>query len=159
MHQRTTKLNVITGNELKIEGKEVWDIHGSIIRYDDIKRIHTTCVGLKRRWDCIEKAMIARSVIGKGYVTFGTLEIWSEDMRSSYKFEFNPPFEVHAWVTLAAGPIPIIFDFGLAGAIEAGLDLKDDEGPVLVNRKPIIMNGTPPKWVVYRPMMGVLHTI
>jgi len=122
-----------------------------------IRAMIADCKGLNPYWNCLQKALIAKKHMNEiggvelgGTVVLGSCFVHSKDMRSSYGYEYNPPYEFHAW--LSYGPSaysPIIIDIALPGVIEKGLGLCDQYGPILVGRKPAVLFGHPPFWVKY----------
>ena len=111
-----------------------------------LKAMIADCKGLNPYWNCLQKALIAQKHMGGiGAVILGSCFVHSEDMKSSYGYEYNPPYEFHAW--LAYGPV--IIDIALPGVIEKGLGLCDQYGPILVGRKPAVLFGYPPFWIKY----------
>ncbi len=76
----------------------------------------------------------------------GAAKVMSGDYMSTYGFEYNPPYEFHAWVVDNGN----IIDLALPGVIEKGLITKDDVGYYLVKRKPVILAGTEPNWISYK---------
>lgn len=146
----TTCFDRLKENDEKMSGEERYPISGNLLTPEQAEKIMFRMKGLNRYWDCIEKAQIAREVIGVGVVVLGELLVWSEDYKSSYGFYFNPPFELHAWVSLSK--ISQIVDVALPGVIEKGLITRDSIGPCVIGRSPFILAGVPPNWVEYHPV-------
>jgi hypothetical protein len=159
----TTKLTTIadeapvllTGDEsYPLVGENPGDRRDSISG-DQIRRIIRAMKGMNKHWDCLPKAQAVREVLGFGVVVVGSLFVVSGDHKSEYGYLFNPPFEFHAWVILDDPRVywnPRLFDFGLAGVIDKGLNTSDDQGPYLVDREPAILKGVPPEWCRYVPV-------
>ncbi len=100
---------------------------------------------LNRYYACIQKAKIAATRLGIGHIHIGSLMVDSYEEGVMYGYLYNPPLELHAWVEIDTK----IIDFALAGTIEKGLATKDEVGPFLINRKPIILAGVRPPWAHY----------
>jgi hypothetical protein len=105
--------------------------------------------GLPRYGSCLEKSVIAQELIG-GAVCLGSLWVFSAKNGGAYGFDYNLPYEFHAWIKMLDGRI---IDFALPGVIERGIILKDEHGPYLEGREPAILAGTPPEWVRYVPVI------
>jgi hypothetical protein len=101
---------------------------------------------LNRYYDCIQKAKITAEYLGIKEIHLGSLMIESTESGVYYGYLYNPPLELHAWVQLDTA----IIDFALAGTIEKGLITKDEVGPFLVCREPVILAGTPAPWMHYQ---------
>lgn len=144
------------GTDKIITGEEIYPIVGDLLTPGKIERIMLRMKGLSRYWNCIEKARIAREVLGFGEIVLGECLVWSNDFKSSYGFYFNPPFEFHAWVQIYNSPLDWygkgmrIVDVALPGVIELGLATHDHIGPCVVGREPFILAGEPPDWVEYK---------
>ena len=134
-------------NDVLLRGDEVWPILGNIIDMPTYKKIMQRCVGLTRQWHCLEKAIIVARYVPQCTVVVGKCLIWSGDGTSNYGFEFNPPYEFHAWCQHPEG----IIDIALPGVIEKGLATSDEYGPFLVGRKPVVLAGKEPQWAHYVP--------
>lgn len=139
----TTKFEYADYDQKLITGKEVYPIIGDYPI--PINKIWPKLIGLKSSWNCIEKAQIVQDILKEGSVIIGSLIVWSSNFRSSYGFEFNPPYEFHAWVELNSVKI----DVSLPGVIEKGLNSIDEYGPYLMGITPSILSGTPPKFLQY----------
>jgi len=113
---------------------------------------------LSQNWDCLEKARITLKHIRKTkiktpilpIIEIGSLTIWNSEWTSNFQYLYNPPLEFHAWVYLGN---EIIVDYALGGAIEEGLNLRDDVGSFLEGRTPVVLSGTPPEWLEYNVYM------
>lgn len=127
-------------------GDETFRIKGHAVSREKIKQIVKACKGLKLNWDCYEKAIIAKRLVGSGDVVVGEIQVFAPDKSSAYAHYFNPPFEFHAWLQLGKN----IIDVSLPGVIENGLTLKDQYGPCLFGRSPFILAGRPPWWTEYK---------
>lgn len=103
--------------------------------------------GLKRRWSCIEKAILVRKFIGFGIVSIGSMLIWNNERNGTYGYYYNPPLEFHSWLVL--NDQPFIIDFALPGVIEMGLRTRDEYGEILKNMKPYILCGPAPEGLDY----------
>lgn len=106
-----------------------------------------------RLWNCLEKAAVAWKHIGEGVIMLGSFHVISGDGKSLFGYAYNPPLEFHAWIELDGNEI---VDVALPGVIEKGLSTFDDVGPMLVGRKPIILAGLPPEWLIYKPYRKIL---
>jgi hypothetical protein len=136
------------GHDILLNGTESWPVFGDLLTQAEADAIIPKWRGWKRRWMCLEKARWIAQHIG-GVVAIGSLTIYSRKFESSYGFEYNPPFEFHSWV-LSDRKRGGIIDFALPGCIEMGMELKDQYGPFLVGRKPIILAvHKAPKWLKY----------
>lgn len=133
-------------NEARMTGAEKWPIIGHAAVYGEIKAIIKRCKGLTLHYNCIDKAKITREVLGRGEVTLGALMVTSADGLSEYGHYFKPPYEFHAWVQDGQD----IIDVGLAGVIHKGMTHRDEVGPFLVGRKPIVLAGKPKVWMRYQ---------
>ena len=136
------KFNVI------LTGKENYPIigNGSVELKKEVKRVFKLAKGLRKYWSCNEKAILIQKEIG-GHVIIGSHYVWSSDFKSQYGFEYNPPYEFHAWVELSDNTI---IDIALPGVIRTGLELRDEVGPYLTGRKPVIFVGSEvPNFLVY----------
>lgn len=136
----------------KMTGKERYPVFGNLLIPEQIEQIMSRMEGLNRYWDCIEKARIAKEVVGAGVIILGECLVWSEDYKSSYGFYFNPPFELHAWLQ-PVWRTRVIIDVALPGVIEKGLITSDEIGPCVIGRSPIIIAGKVPDWVTYHPVI------
>ena len=145
LSSKTTGMDTFLNDKKVLEGNEIFKIHGDLIDDKTLAEIIDRCAGLKYYWDCIEKAKIARKVLGEGIVVVGKLMVFSEDWSSSYGYYFNPPFELHSWLLTEKG----VIDIALPGVIEMGLNFSDENGPFLTNREPIVLAGIPANWMQY----------
>lgn len=146
--QQTTELRFLGPDAPVMDGTERYEVRGDYRRkvpekYLDLIQSHFK--GLFRHWNCLEKTIAARSILG-GLVTVGSLYIWNADFKSNYGHAFNPPGEFHAWLTFDKA----IIDFALPGVIEAALTARDAQGPLVKNREPFILIGSPPDWCEYK---------
>ena len=151
--EKTTVMAPMTFEDPILTGKEVFQIKGPKFQQiedgsvaEAVKLVHVhkkeimrSMKGLKRRWSCIEKAILVRKFIGVGIVALGSTLIWNNERDGTYGHYFNPPLEFHAWVEL--NQQPFIVDFALPGVIEMGLRTKDEYGAILRNIKPYILCG------------------
>lgn len=146
MEVRTTFTTLFDDNR-KITTLKSFPVTGELIPLDLIDKILSSYRGLSYYFDCIRKAKIAQSYLKDSYVSIGELTILSGDYKSTFGFNFNPPFELHAWVNWQGQ----IVDLGLPMVIEHGLRFIDDSGlPSLVDREPIIAIGNIPGWIQYK---------
>jgi hypothetical protein len=130
-------------------GEETFPIIGQLVTEDQARKVIAQFKGLNPYWNCIDKVEIAYQHFG-GVPTVGSLHVISGDYTSTYGFEYNPPFEIHAWLTVSIEPVEVI-DLALPGVIQKGLVACDHVGPALVGREPVILAGTIPKWLMYVP--------
>lgn len=139
-----TKMEIMTGNE-------DFPMYGNLITKDQLEKMLFICAKhrLDSRWNCVEKAIIARTVLGHGIITIGTCLIYSSDIETNYGFEFQKatPYEFHTWLSYRDG----IVDIALPGVIQSGLELSDEHGPFLSGRSPIVLAGKPADWMFYKP--------
>lgn len=153
------KFTFNTGNDPKIIGNEVFPVIGGQISSDDLCKIFTQFKGLGKYWDCIDKARIARNYLcatrgdDSYIILIGSLYVVSSDYKSSYGYNYNPPFELHAWIfhPNTAG----VYDLALPGVIERGQTLSDHIGPYIdKERIPSVaafLLPTCPDWLLYQP--------
>ena len=73
------------------------------------------------------------------------MRVLSDDYKSAYGFDYNPPNELHAWLDVDG----YVLDLSLPGVILRGLNLADEQGPFLKGREPAILFGPPPDWILY----------
>lgn len=136
------------GHDITLKGNESWPVFGDLITQAEADSVIAHWKEWKRHWMCLEKARWIAQNIG-GVVALGELTIYSGKFESSYGFQYNPPFEFHAWVQSDRKGGGII-DLALPGAIEMGMILKDQFGPFIVGRKPIILAANKaPDWLAY----------
>lgn len=100
---------------------------------------------LNRYYACIQKAKIVANHFRISHIHLGSLMLDSAEEGVSYGYHYNPPLELHAWVQVYTS----ILDFALPGTIEKGLNTKDDVGPFLIGREPVILAGEPAPWMHY----------
>ena len=141
-------------NDPLIKGDEKYKVIGKAVSKDDIAYIQGCLAGLRLHWNCLEKAVITCEILGDGIIEVGTMHVYSSDNKSTYGFDYHPPFEFHAWVRLRK---KIIVDMGLPGVIDKGLQLKDSKGYALYGRKPVILAGLPPYWLKYEPKESMTY--
>jgi len=132
-----------------LDGSEQWPVIGNALSEQQLASINFQMVGLTRHWNCETKVKIVLDVIGSGFVVIGSMYVLSPNNYGEYGFEFNPPFEFHAWVQLLNNDI---VDVALPGVIEKGLNTSDHIGPMIINREPAILAGRPPDWLQYKPI-------
>lgn len=128
-----------------------------ILQPQDVRMLTDIFVSLKlnKYYDCIKKAQVVAAYLNVHYITLGSLMVESTERNVAYGYHYNPPLELHAWVTINNK----IIDFALAGTIEKGLSTRDDVGYFLKDRKPIILAGTPPPWAKYKSQQEILSSV
>ena len=144
-----------------MDGTERYPIIGSTVEHrntilllfgeDYIKKLYqaqSMLKGLPLYANCLEKAMLARKLLG-GTLVAGAMRVLSEDMKSAYGFDFRLPYECHVWLEYIGG---CIVDLALPGVILRGMKSKDEQGPFIVGREPSILAGYPPEWLIYKPV-------
>lgn len=141
----TTALSCIRSNDPVLKGTEVYPVVGDNLTQGEYLRIVASLQGLKRHWNCLEKAFKTVEILERGIVVLGSLFITSGDYKSEYGYAFNPPLEFHAWVQDGKD----IIDVALPGVIEKGLQERDEIGYFIVERNPLVMAGTPLPWTRY----------
>lgn len=141
----TTCKTGINAEDPKIIGDEVYPIIGNYTTPDKIAAIWERCRGMRRHWNCLEKAIMAQQIFPEGIVVVGKCMVWSSDRKSQYGHYFRPPFEFHAWLAISNN----IIDISLPGVIEKGLVTCDDYGPALIGVTPAILAGQSPDWIEY----------
>lgn len=162
MYGKTTCFAPISSSEILLNGEEVYNIYGPNFHEnmdgflaDTAKRVHSQkgeiirrMAGMKRRWSCLEKAIILRHFIGAGAVAIGSTLVWNNERNGTFGYYYNPPYEFHAWIELDT--TPFIVDFALPGVIEAGLETSDHIGYILKDIEPVILCGPSPEWLSYK---------
>jgi hypothetical protein len=162
MYGKTTCFAGISNNEPLLNGGEVYNVYGPQFRdimdgstADVAKYVHShkeelirSLSGLKRRWSCLEKSIIIRSLIGAGDVAIGVALVWNNERNGTFGYYYNPPYEFHSWIEL--DKTPFIVDFALPGVIEAGLETSDHIGYILKDIEPVILCGPSPDWLSYK---------
>jgi len=151
MKQTITGIN--PKNSSLLTGKEKYPIIGNKIAEEKIRDITSRFYGLRRYWHCLEKAQIAKKIIGFGDIVIGSLMLLDKDTNSTFGYYYNPPLEFHAWLEFNDGLY--ILDLALPGVIEHGSELKDEYGPFLTNREPVILNGVPEEWMIYKKFQTI----
>ena len=144
----TTKITSFIQDQNIKMGDSFYPMQGSAITINTANTILAECKKqeLLKYWNCIEKAKLARSIIGVGTVYVGSLYIYSSDFLSRFGYEFNPPYEFHSWLQIGKD----IIDIALPGVIEKGKNTSDEIGPFLIGRSPIILAGRPTSWMEYK---------
>lgn len=159
---RTTVFAPILSTDPILTGEEVFKFSGPKFRQikdgsiaEIAERIRSNRLeimrnmkGLRRRWSCLEKAILVRRFIGSGVVAIGSMLVWNNERNGTYGYFYNPPLEFHAWLEL--DHTPFIVDFALPGVIEKGLETKDEYGAILKNIRPVILCGPAPEWLDYK---------
>ena len=140
----------------KMTGEEWYPMIGGMFDIVEgnflVKEIIKKFKGLPLMGGCIEKNRIVNKYAYYTIQVVGAVEIISADGMSTYGHEFNPPFEQHSWLVDEEHRI---IDFALPGLILRGMKEKDDIGPFLVGRDPVILAGLCPDWIKYRPKRKV----
>jgi hypothetical protein len=151
----TTIMNIFDDPQVYLEDKELSfvPVNGGLITKKELKEISTRCTGLSKYWDCINKAIRTKQVLGRGSLCIGSLLIYSADDKTNFGYEFNPPYEFHAWLSIDGGKG--IVDVALPGVIEKGLTSRDEHGPFLIGREPCILAGPPLGWMEYNAVFHI----
>lgn len=136
-----------------IEAGQSYPLLGDAITKSEKECILEDLIGLSQKWQCDAKALTTLLALRKSgrhglEMHIGSLFIWSKDHLSSYGFAYNPPLEFHCWVYCSKSNA--IIDFALPGVIMVGLEMRDDVGPMLVVRKPVILAEEPLEYLQYR---------
>lgn len=147
MPKIVTSFAAIQRDEPVLTGDEIYPIVGTALMYQDVRLMFRALAGMKRHWNCLEKAERVVKEMGRGQVVLGSLLVVSSDNKSTYGYAFDPPLEFHAWVQTGNN----IIDLSLPGVIEKGLSTYDKFGAYLVGRYPVILAGEPEPWMIYRP--------
>jgi hypothetical protein len=159
MPKNITKLTFNTGQDPQLNGDEVFPIIGGQISAAGMRKVIGQFKGLGRYWDCMEKAKIVRNYLcstrgdDSYIIMIGSLHIIASDYNSSYGYNYNPPYEIHAWVFHpdTGG----VYDFALPGVIEKGQTLSDRYGSYIdKGRVPSIaafLLECCPDWLRYDP--------
>lgn len=129
-------------------GEERYYIPGALIKPLRSGVIQSRFTGLKLYADCILKNEIAQVVIDHSCwsMVIGGLKIWNKERNGTYGFNYNPPFEFHTWLQNEKKEIIV---FALPGVILRALKAKDEFGYIITGRKPEILAGMPPDWLLY----------
>jgi hypothetical protein len=132
-------------------GKEVypiiggWSVQTMVER--SIKMFSENCLYLMA--SCHEKAIIVKKEFFAGSKNIkmvgGKIRVLSDDYKSAFGFDWNPPWEVHIWLEWGKD----IIDLALPGVILRGMNTYDEYGPILTGREPVILVGTCPDWILY----------
>jgi len=144
----STVISLIPDLHITMSGKENYPVTGDMISVDQIREIISKFKGLPLYAGCFEKAKIAQEFIPGADIIVGAMRILSKDRLSMYGYDFKPPLESHSWLMVQNK----IIDFALPGTILRGLKERDEIGPFLIGREPIIIIGTVPDWVFYKPV-------
>ena len=88
----------------------------------------------KRNWDCVSKAIVAAELLsnearGDLVIHVGSCYVLSEEVVSSYGYEYNPPLEIHAWTF--SKKQGVLYDLAMPGVILSGKEAEDELGPFL----------------------------
>lgn len=143
----TTAMGCISSTDALLTGEERWPILGFAISAEEYAEIMQNLTGMKRHWDCLDKARKVVEIIKRGHVVVGSCMVWSGDMKSQYGYYFNPPLEFHAWVIDDKRQI---IDVALPGVIEKGLTTSDEYGPMLIGNESFVLAGYPIISVEYK---------
>ena len=147
-----TSFMTFNRNGPRLRGNESFAIHGDLLPHDMLRRLfERVCAGKLRHWDCIDKAKELARLLPGSIAVVGSLHVWSDTWESNYAYEFNPPYELHAWVMHKVGETVGLIDLALPGVVEMGLMTSDHIGPIVAGREPVILNGLPENWMQYRP--------
>jgi hypothetical protein len=144
-------------------GEEIYPVYGELLTTSELIALIKKCRGLYSYWDCVRKAYIVKKYLNRGVIVAGECMVQSANKRSLYGHYFRPPFEFHAWWQEAFDPAikclryPII-DIALPGLITKGLITKDEIGPMLTGREPVILAGNPEQWMYYTPEIEIRNT-
>ena len=111
--------------------------------------------GLPLMGACNRKAQIVHAFIAPTAIIAGGIKVWNKDYSATYEHTFNPPFEQHWWLQYNQNS-KLIIDFALPGVILRGLKERDEIGPYLEGRKPVILAGEAPDWIEYFPYAKVI---
>ena len=143
-----------------MSGEESYPVIGNLFFDEDfiqfylVQKMMKRFKGLPLMGGCLEKARLAQEQFASTIIIAGKIRIASEDNTSFYGHDFNPPFEMHAWLIHNNNP-NLIIDLALPGVILRGMKEKDEHGPFLTGREPVILAGKPPEWIVYEPKTRV----
>jgi hypothetical protein len=150
MAVNTTVMTTLAKDEEKLKGDENYELlQPSVITQEIANEVTSNLKGLLVQWNCLEKAKEVNRFFGHKFSVFvGSMMVVNKKGDGSYGYYFRPPFEFHAWCTDGSN----IYDFGLAGVITSGLRVKDHLGYILQDMKPVVLAGTAPKWIIYRPV-------
>jgi len=147
LHEKSTLDFIDTS--FVLTGKECPAIMGNALSEFLLRKAVQSFGGLLGYGHCLHKAAITGIVLGQaGFpcsIQLGQMFVHSSEGNGVYWFDYNPPDEFHAWLICGDQ----IIDTSLPGAISRGLSLHDDQGPFLVGREPVILNGNPPEWLEY----------
>ena len=140
--------------EAVMTGKERYPVFGKALTLAQVNELLGMCRGLNLYWSCIEKALLVREYLGFGVVVGGRCMVVSKDGLASYGHYWRPPYELHAWwqKSFEFGQRRLIIDLALPGLILKGRKVRDDQGPLNLRRKPVVLAGLPKAWMGYAPM-------
>lgn len=143
----STKIGIADKFDIFMTGNEIYPVYGNYEHKDKLPIIIKKFAGLKMYWDCLEKAKITAGIIG-GVVVLGSTYVVSNDYKSEYGYEFQPPLEFHAWVERDGH----VIDLALPGVIKMGLEMCDEIGPYIIGRTPVIFASSKlPDYIKYKP--------
>lgn len=91
-----TNFSHYTEGDPLLTGREEYPIRGGMLTQNVANQIQTYFGGLRKHWHCLEKAQVARRLLNTGIVVVGRMYVLSGDKKSTYGYEFNPPFEFHS---------------------------------------------------------------
>lgn len=150
--QITTGIKTIDTADPLITGEEDFPIVGNLLNKEQLKEIFNRCIGIRRNWSCIDKAIEAQNILGFGVIEIGSMLIWNKERTGNFGFYFEPPFECHAWLRTEQG----IIDVALPGVIELGLAYSDERGHILENLQPFVLAGEAPDWIEYEANISLI---
>lgn len=148
-------------NEPILTGDERYPVLGNLVDPAIFDKIQSAFGGLTCHWDCNNKTEIAFNILAAEknlkvdfqlVQVIGGVKAVSADGLSAYGYEFHPPIEFHCFIAcwnLKKKVNHGIIDVALPGVIEKGMTSSDDQGPFIVGREPVILNGNPPDWLIY----------
>lgn len=150
----TTTIAMDWDPESSMTGDESFPVIGSLIkrsRFSDICKLRFP--GLYSYADCIAKNTLGSEELSDipTMLIIGAVRVWDKFGRGCYGFDYNPPHEIHAWLTPIESP-NVIIDFSLPGLVQRALKFCDHEGPIVGGREPSYLAGTPPSWLQYKPV-------
>lgn len=138
--------------DVTMTGHEKYEVVGDLVSRKMSDSIIERFAGKKMYADCIEKNVIAAKMLPfPTIMMLGSLYVFDPNGgNGSYGFEFNPPFELHAWLKPVARAGVAVLDFALPGVILRALKAEDEEGHIVSGIEPFVMAGQPPSYLMYR---------
>lgn len=136
-----------------IKENDKYKIFGDAIDHNIILDVMSKLVGLPYHSYCGIITIVTSFILNHkyriktDYITGSTIVSCASN-KTTYGFEYKPPFEFHAWLQFSETGI---LDVSVPGLIWRGLNTRDEHGAFLENIDEIIINGFPPPYIKYTP--------